>query len=176
MTPQKRCALNTVLGCIAERRSIRKFADKPVQAALVHEILEAGRWAPSGLNNQPWRFMTLGFTDPRRPPLRHCTKDGAIIGKAPLLIVVLLLRSAMYNSLKDHQSAGACIQNMLLAAHSLGLGSVWLGEILNQSERVLGYLGLPVADYELMAVLAIGHPAEPGEAERNPLDSFLLGQ
>jgi nitroreductase len=53
---------------------------------------------------------------------------------------------------------GACIQNMLLAAHALGLGAVWLGEILKNAEGVRTLLGLP-EQMELMAVVALGHPA-----------------
>ena len=63
----------------------------------------------------------------------------------------------MYNDIKDHQAMGACIQNMLLAAHGLGLGAVWLGEILNKAEGVRRFLQLP-PQMELMAVVAIGHP------------------
>lgn len=53
---------------------------------------------------------------------------------------------------------GACIQNMLLAAHALGLGAVWLGEILKNADGVRRLLGLS-ENLELMAVVALGHPA-----------------
>jgi nitroreductase len=64
----------------------------------------------------------------------------------------------MYHGVKDHQAIGACIQNMLLAAHALGLGAVWLGEILKNAEGVRTLLGLP-EQMELMAVVALGRPA-----------------
>jgi nitroreductase len=67
-------------------------------------------------------------------------------------------REAGYHEVKDHQSMGACIQNLLLAAHGLGLGAVWLGEILKSAVEVRDVLGLP-ANLELMAVVAVGHPA-----------------
>jgi nitroreductase len=80
----------------------------------------------------------------------------------------------MYSATKDHQSIGACLQNMLLAVHSLGLGGVWLGEILNREEQALEVLGLNKEDYGLMAVLALGHPAEEGSSDRKPLQELLL--
>jgi nitroreductase len=74
----------------------------------------------------------------------------------------------MYHELKDHQAIGACLQNMLLAAHSLGLGAVWLGEILKNSDRVRDLLGLS-KDLELMAVLALGHPAHKNQTSTRKL-------
>ena len=65
----------------------------------------------------------------------------------------------MYHEVKDHQAMGACIQNMLLAAHGLGLGAVWLGEILKNADEVRTILELS-EQFELMAVIALGHPAE----------------
>jgi nitroreductase len=80
----------------------------------------------------------------------------------------------MYNPMKDHQGAGACPQNMLLAAHSLGLGAVWIGEIVNQEPRVTEALGLDPADLEMQAVVALGHPDQKGSADRKPLSALLL--
>ena len=57
---------------------------------------------------------------------------------------------------------GACIQNMLLAAHSLGLGAVWLGEILKNSQKVRSLLEFS-EQMELMAVVALGYPVEPNK-------------
>ena len=140
----------------------------------IRKILEAGRWSPSGLNNQPWRFTVIRSGDSRKDSLAECTEYGNIVRDAPVLIVVLLHRASMYNAVKDHQAAGACIQNMLLASHALGLGAVWLGEILNKDKKTLEILGLSADDYELMAVIAAGLPAEKGKSERKPLDDLLL--
>ncbi len=80
----------------------------------------------------------------------------------------------MYHEVKDHQAMGACIQNMLLASHGMGLGAVWLGEILKNADAVRGLLGLPDS-LELMAVIALGHPAEQkGEGQRKPLAEVLV--
>ncbi|NJB68927.1 nitroreductase [Desulfobaculum xiamenense] len=165
---------NVVLQAIRERRSVRRFTGEPVTREDALTIVEAGRFAPSGLNNQPWRFLCLWPGDARVHALAGCTKYGAVVEACGLLVGVFLDRDAMYSPLKDHQTAGACIQNMLLATHSIGLGGVWLGEIVNQADQVLDALSLSGERYELMAFLAIGHPAHPGASSRQPLETLLL--
>lgn len=163
-----------LMDAILGRRSIRKFTPQPVDREAVATMLEAARWAPSGLNNQPWRFLVLWAGDPRQKGLSQCTKYEGVVLQAKALIVVFLDRDKTYHAAKDHQGAGACIQNMLLAAHGLGLGSVWLGEIINQQVQVMDTLGLPAEKLELMAVVAVGHPAQQGSSSRHPLETFLL--
>lgn len=150
--------MDDILDLIKSRRSIRKYLDRPVDDVLVEKILEAGRWAPSGLNNQPWRFVIIKNRTTANA-LAGCTTYGHIVKDAPLLIAVFLNRDTMYDHTKDTQACGAAIQNMLLAAHGLGLGAVWLGEILNKKDDVAGILKAP-EEMELMAVIALGHPGE----------------
>jgi len=165
---------NEVLKTLFKRRSIRSFTGNPVDRESVETVLQAGRWAPCGLNNQPWRFMVLFSGDSRQEDLAECTRYGKIVRGAQVLIVVFIDKASMYSATKDYQSIGACMENMLLAAHSLGLGGVWLGEILNREDRVLESLGLDREAYGLMAVLAMGHPAEEGKSERKPLQELVL--
>jgi nitroreductase len=118
-----------VLDAIRSRRSIRQYSDDPVSDDDVRAILEAGRWAPSGLNNQPWRFGVV--RDPEcKNAISELTRYRQIIRNAPVIIAVFLDNDAGYDRVKDCQSIGACLQNMWLATHTLGLGGVWLGEIL----------------------------------------------
>jgi len=161
------------LECIHTRRSVRKFTEEPVSREHIMEILDAGRWAPSGQNNQPWRFVIVS-SDGSREGLSGLTKYGNIIKSAPVSIAVFIDRDSMYNDTKDHQSIGACLQNMLLAAHAVGLGAVWLGEILKSAEKVRQLLGLD-DNLELMAVLAVGHPASSKHvSQRMELDELLI--
>lgn len=147
----------SILDIIRSRRSVREFLDRPVEDSIIGDILEAGRWAPSGLNNQPWRFIVVKDREISES-MAECTKYGHIIRSAPLLIAVFLDREVMYDHTKDIQACGAAIQNMLLAAHGMGLGAVWLGEILNRKDDVGQILDTPDS-MELMAVMAIGYPA-----------------
>ena len=165
---------NPVLAAIRERRSIRKYTDEPLDKDTVRAVLDAGRWAPSGLNNQPWRFLVVRRSDPRMAELAQCTKYKPVVLGAAALILVFLERERMYHAMKDHQSAGACIQNLLLAAHAKGLGAVWLGEIVNQSEQVCGVVGIPPEAYEFQAAVALGRPAQKGSSSRRELSELLL--
>jgi len=162
-----------VLDAIYQRRSIREYTTSTVAPETLAEIIRAGSWAPSGLNNQPWRFVIVS----RRQTidqLAELTRYSHIIKAAPALIGVFLDNRETYNEVKDHQAAGACIQNMLLAAEALELGAVWLGEILNRKEQVNQLLEL--ADhYQLMAVIALGHPAHGGQkSQRKPLTELII--
>lgn len=164
---------NPVLDAIHSRRSVREFTDEPVDAALVREVITAGIWAPSGKNNQPWRFAVI--TDQEmRSALARLTIYERVARAAPVLIAVFLDTEAMYDEVKDHQAAGACVQNMLLAAHALGLGGVWLGQILANKAQVNELLGLS-GRHDLMAVVALGHPVpRQRTSSRKPIDDFLL--
>jgi nitroreductase len=191
------------------RRSIRTYTDQPVTREQLREIIRLGTMAPSGQNNQPWRFVTIvapcgqpqGSFDPQGnatcsnrsltpqqaagnelapgfkttlQKLAQLTKYSHIIGKAAACIAVFIDKTAMYHEVKDHQSMGACIQNLLLASHGMGLGAVWLGEILKSAKEVRELCGLS-NDMELMAVVSLGHPAgKGGTASRKSVEEVLL--
>ncbi len=165
---------NLLLQALSERRSIRKFTDEQVSREHLTAILDAGRWAPSGLNNQPWRFMVIPKNDPRHQKLAECTKYAHIVRASSACIAVVLEKTSIYSEMTDHQGAGACIQNMLLAIHALGLGGVWLGEIVNNQTASLGALGIKESEYELQAVIALGHPDQKGSSKRKELSELLL--
>lgn len=149
---------NPVLEAIRSRRSVREFEDRDVPDELVEKLLTAGTWAPSGLNNQPWRFAVVKDKN-KKGALSKLTKYDEIILSAPVCIAVFMDTDASYDRTKDVMAIGACNQNILLAAHSLGLGAVWLGEILKNKDAVRALLGAP-EPYELMAVLAVGYPTK----------------
>ncbi len=155
---------NPVLKAIYSRRSVRDYTDEPVDDKIIREIIKAGMWAPSGLNNQPWRFAIV--KDPNlKAKFEPLTKYSRIIKGAAVLLPVFVDKEAMYHPVKDHQAIGACLQNMLLAIHSLGLGGVWLGEILKSDKEIRELLGLG-DNLELMAVIALGHPARRDQKSR----------
>jgi len=139
----------------------------------LREIIRAGIWAPSGKNNQPCRFVIIRRTATREA-LAALTVYSRVVLAAPALVAVYLDTSAMYDEVKDHQAAGACLQNMLLAAHALGLGAVWLGQILKNKDKVNTVLDVPER-YDLMAVVAIGHPRHRNQqSTRKSIDECLL--
>ena len=155
---------------IRERRSVRRFTKDKVSQKDIEDMIEAGIWAPSGLNNQPWKFKVLIRQEKNK--IAIYTKYGKIIEEAPACIAVFLDNEKSYNRDKDLQAIGACIQNMLLEIHAKGFGGVWLGEILNQKTEVQQVLGIK---NELMAVIAFGKPSEPPKkGQRLPKEEFIL--
>lgn len=161
-----------VFEAIMTRRSIRRFEPRPVPDDLIMKVLEAGIWAPSGMNNQPWRFIVIKDSKAKED-LSKLTYYSALVKGAAALIALFLDHCASYDYIKDVQACGACLQNMLLAAHALGLGAVWIGEILKAKEQVRELLGAPEG-FELMALMALGYPAEEPKGTRKPLEAFIF--
>ena len=162
-----------VLEAIYKRRSIREFTGAEISFEHLHEIVRAGMWAPSGLNNQPWRFVIIKNPGIKEK-LAQQTHYGHIVRGANALIAVYLCKDDMYDAVKDHQAAGACMQNMLLAAEALELGAVWLGQILKNKAEVNRILGL-ADSFDLMAVIALGHPLHRNQkSKRKEISALLL--
>ncbi|MEJ2249732.1 MAG: nitroreductase family protein [Candidatus Lokiarchaeota archaeon] len=120
---------------IKSRRSIRNFIYKKIPDNIIKEILDCARWAPSGNNTQPWKVCVVVH-----PTVKHLlaelSKYGGIIDEAYANFVVFLDLERGYNRVKDIQGAGAFIENLLLAIHAKGFGAVWIGEVLNNKEKV----------------------------------------
>jgi len=162
-----------IIEIIRSRRSVRKFTSEPVSEELIVKILEAGRWAPSGLNNQPWRFAVITDSGLRKE-ISGLTHYSKIVLGAQVLIAVFLDIEKSYHREKDIQATGACLQNMLLEIHALGLGAVWLGEIIKSSEQLRRLFGLG-KELDLMAVVALGYPDEkPKSVIRKTLDELVV--
>jgi len=151
---------------IISRYSCRKFLNEEVKEEDLTRILEAARWAPSGLNNQPWRFIIVKNNLDIKEKLAKLTSSEDVIRESNVNILVFLYLPDVYSRTKDILAIGACIENILLAAHSLGYGCCWLGEILNNSDKVLQLFNLDPKSYELMAVVSIGRPNEPMPIDR----------
>jgi len=164
---------NPVIQTIKARRSVRQFKKEPVSDDLLNQILESGLRAPSGKNNQPWKFAII--QDPKvKESLSSLTHYHSIIKNAPVCIAVFLDHSRVYDRTKDVLAVGASIQNMLLTIHSMGLGGVWLVEILKNKEKV-GELLEAGTELELMAVIALGHPdGRASRSDRDPLEEKVF--
>ena len=158
---------------ITTRRSVREFTGEPVSDLELDRLLEAARWAPSGLNNQPWRFMKVRDHS-TIVELSNMTRYRGVIAGASAVIAVFLDAEAMYDRSKDLMSAGAAIENMLLAVTDAGLGACWLGEILARRQDVEALLEV-ADDLELVAVVAIGRPSERERTGvRHPIEKIVL--
>ncbi|HIC96393.1 TPA: nitroreductase family protein [Candidatus Bipolaricaulota bacterium] len=160
------------LDLIKGRRTVREFTPEPVDEQDLEKIMEAGRWAPSGKNTQPWGFILVKSRE-KREALAALSHQGELIRSAPVCLAVLLDHDRGYDRDKDMQGIGACVENMLLAAHALGLGACWIGGIAGAKEEAAKVLELEENE-ELLLLLLIGHPA-PRErtSSRRPLREFL---
>ncbi|MFA5271752.1 MAG: nitroreductase family protein [Candidatus Omnitrophota bacterium] len=164
--------MRDALKLIQSRRSIRRFKKWRISAKTIEKILEAGRWAPSGLNNQPWRFMVLDGNN--KNALAGYTHYSYIVKGADKIILVFLDKKSSYNYEKDLMAIGACIQNMLLSIHSQKLGCCWLGEILNKRKTIQKILKTS-SNLKLEAVLALGKPLRYSEkGKRKKLENLII--
>lgn len=155
------------LEAIVTRRSIRKFKPGPISDKTVDALLEAAMNAPSAGNEQPWRFVVIDDRKildevPKIHPHTAMLKDATL--------AVLVCGDTSLEKYKGFwvQDCSAATQNLLLAAHAMGLGAVWTG-FYPIEERVVGMrrlLGLPEHVVPL-ALVPIGHPDQTaGREER----------
>ena len=157
-----------VLDAIMTRRSIRRYTDELVTAEQIETLLRAAMAAPSAGNQQPWHFIVI--TDREMLAMVGDTNPYAgMLAEAAVGIVVCGDTANLRHPVMWQQDCSAATQNILLAAHALGLGAVWLG-FYPKTERTIplkAVLGMPDS-VEPMAVISIGHPAE----EKGPADRY----
>ena len=166
---QDKAAPMDAIAAIKTRRSVRTYTDAPVSDALVEEVLRCGMQAPSACNEQPWQFVVVRDTA-TLAKVGGINPYAAYAKNAPVAILVagdLGLDKCGGYWIED---TSACAENMLLAAHALGLGAVWTG-IYPLPERVEAFralFGMP-ENVTPMALLVMGYPAE----HPAPKDRFL---
>ena len=153
-------AIKNLLG----RRSIRKYISKTVSDDIIRELLNAGMHAPTARNRQPWHFVVA---NERKviDALSQAHPYAKMLRNAPLAILVCGDRKLQEEDAYLVQDCSAVTQNIMLAAHANGLGSVWLGMYPRNErmEKVGALLELP--DHILpVALVSIGYPDEVKEA------------
>ncbi|MBR0122599.1 MAG: nitroreductase family protein [Bacteroidales bacterium] len=142
---------------IMTRTSIRKFQDKAIESDKIEKLLRAGMAAPTAVNKQPWHFVVI--TDANI--MKNVSRQGE---GAPLGIAVCGdMDKALGGEARDFwvQDASAATENILLAAHAMGLGAVWTGvyPIINRCTEVAETLQLP-GNIIPLNIIIIGYPAE----------------
>lgn len=152
---------------ILTRRSVRSFTGQDVEPEKVERMLEAAMHAPSAHNSQDWSFIVV--RDPQsRAAISTLTPYCSMIKNAPVCIAVLAEPERQRAGRRGFfvQDCSAATQNLLLAAHALGLGAVWCGVYPNETvvERARVLFGAPgeVVPFALVAVgYAARTPASP---------------
>ena len=148
-----------ILNLLKSRRSIRIYQDKPIPQDLLLQIVEAGRWAPTAANLQPWHFIVV--TDPEtRKRIGEVARFFFVnshVGKAPVVIALGFdTRKGEYGRY-DVTLAGG---NMLTMATSLGLGTCWIGAF--DEPKVKEILEIPES-IEVIGLITLGYPDEKAE-------------
>jgi nitroreductase len=159
-----------VFEAIKSRRSIRKYTKDPVPEDLIVKMLDAGRWAPSASNRQPWSLIVLKDEEVRRK-VAEATTYGKFLAEAPLGIAVVVDPQASTHPVEDGAIAA---QNMLLAAHALGLGACWIGSYNSfYEEKIKTILSIP-KNKRLLSIISIGFPAESPTKTRKELRQIVF--
>lgn len=182
--------INTeTLRSIYERRSVRSYDDRPVYIELISRVIDAGKMAPSAMNSQPWKFYILTTPDAIRAfskeiaaalegrfHLAHgvdaLASDDPIFHGAPVVIFITAPRDDEWGPI----DVGMCAQNMLLAAHTLGLAScpVGLAKYVEKT-RIASTLHLAANEEVLLAVI-MGYGRElPEEHKRVGNNVVFIG-
>ena len=192
-------SMNETLQTIHSRHSIRTFAEQDVPDDQLHILLQAANEAPSAHNQQPWRFVILRnrkkqelaqlvvskageFPKPASALLRMAARS---IVSAPVVIAVantgeLIERGSHLFKIEKEmardffrtmeiQSSAAAVQNLLLAATSLGLATVWLSILFLLKNEVLHFLGEPKGEF--MAVIPVGYAVKSSSGpQKQPIE------
>ena len=189
---------------IYDRRSIRRYKDKPVSKEIIEQIIDAGRQAPSAKNRQPWKCIV--FENEAKAELLSCMERGLereykgeavlpksrfglpdarytlrIMRQAPVVIVVLntngespflpIDEDKRVSEICDSLSIGAFIQNMLLEAQELGLGTLWIANTCFAYQELVEYLQ---TEEQLIGAVALGYPDEkPAARPRKELEEIV---
>lgn len=203
--------MRDILDVIVTRKSIRRYKPDPVPDEMIDKILEAARWAPTGENYQPWRFIVirdqetkdrigrlarlgsgsrmtawycLGEMQPRFEKIKDPEKRAEVLrfmysGEvsefaryAPVVIAVI--GTLKEGSVDVPYDLSAAIENMLLEAHSLGLGACWVhGPVAStrDAKKFKEILKIPtgMGEYKVIAYVAIGWPKEQRKHPRPKL-------
>jgi nitroreductase len=210
-------SMGDILEVIRTRKSIRRYKPDPIPDGMLDKVLEAGRWAATGENYQPWRLVViknqetknkignlarlgsgsrmtawycLGEMQRRFEEIQDPVKRAEVLRfmysgevsefakQAPVVIAVI--GTLMEGSIDVPYDLSACIENMLLEAHSLGLGACWVhGPVASTRDaaKFKKILKIPtgMGEYKVIAYVALGWPAEARKHPRpkKPLEDLV---
>lgn len=185
---------------IKERRTIRKYKDRAIPKKIINKIVKAGVWGPSVIIFQPWKFVVIenmNIRDKIHDALEDNSKKLDMAGRIVLNPTKMAIKNskfliAVYNSgdfikftsrfskiytkatrISEISAISAAIQNMILTAASLGIGSCWLDTPLLYEQKLNKIFGIKSCD-ELVAILTFGYADEKGKrAPRKPLSKMI---
>lgn len=166
-----------VLSLIKSRRCVRKFDSRPVGEEQVAALLEAMRWAPSGGNRQPWAFYVVRSARVKND-LAAAARGQTFVAEAPVVIAVAAVPGRSGERYRERgetlyclQDTAAAVQNCLLMAKAMGLGTCWIGAFVD--DEVARVLQMPEGQRPV-ALIPVGYPAEdPAPRPRMELSEIV---
>jgi nitroreductase len=162
----------SVLDTIVNRRSIRRYEDKEIPKDVFNRILEAGRQSPSAANKQPYRFVIVADSEIKQ---KMSGIFSRFLKKALVIIVGCANPEAFLTGKWAAIDTTIALENMVLAAWSLGIGSCWVGSF--QEQKIKELLEIP-GEWRVVALVTFGYPAENPKPKKKKKkdDLFSLNQ
>ena len=170
--------MNEIIQNILSRRSVRAFTDKPVSREDTELLIKAALYAPSARNLQTWKFTALTQKSDIKKLAEAIGKvldrDGYDMYKPALVIIPSNSKDSPYGK-EDNACA---LENIFLAAHSLGLGSVWINQLQGIGDEpeiraLLRSWNIP-DDHTVYGIAAIGYPVDGSTHEPNKTGAFKI--
>jgi len=160
-----------VLEAIKTRRSIRKYdSEKEVEKEKIIKCLEAARWAPSARNTKPWEIIIINDKE-KREWLAKIHPYGLFMSESP--VVVVFLGDPEKHAKYYFPDTSVAIQNFLLAAHALGLGTCWMGAYeVDFEEEVKERLGIP-SNLKTIGFVSMGYSNQEPNRGRKELEEMI---
>lgn len=144
----------SIIDAVLNRRSIRRYEQKEIPKDVLEKILEAGRQAPSAANKQPWHFIVVDDLEAKKALSKGMF--SRFIKDAPVTIVGCAHKDIIAGKWSV-VSTTIALQNMVIAAWTLGVGSCWIGDF--NEEKVKTLLAIP-EKWNVLALVTFGYPAE----------------
>lgn len=155
--------MNEVMTNILKRRSIRKFTEEPIPKDILKDLIDAGLHAPSGMGKQTWKFTVITN---KAAIDRLVNAIGITLNRDNYDMyhpAAIIMPSNLRESNWGKEDNACALENIFLAAHSYGVGSVWINQLQNICDtpairEILDDLGVP-ADHVVYGIAALGYPA-----------------
>ncbi len=171
--------MNAVMENLVTRRSCRAFTHQPIPRDQLADILRAAACAPSGMNRQTWEFIAVTNQEKIR---ELADVIASVLGREQYDMyrpAAVILTTNLKDGRFSREDNACALENIFLAAHSYGIGSVWINQLLGICDepdirRVLTELGVR-EDHAVYGTAALGYPAAelPGEVEKTGVIRFV---
>lgn len=158
----------SLVDVVLSRRSVRRYEKREIPKDVLDKILEAGRQAPSAANRQPWHFIVVTDYEIRKELSKglfsRFLKDSPVV-------IVGCAQATLVAGRWSIISTTIALQNMVIAAWAMGVGSCWIGDF--KEEKVKQLLSIP-DKWNVVALVSFGYPAEkPQPKSRKPVEEIV---